>query len=164
MAQLYFKRAKIFLHSTPAGESLRFATGVTGGPIKVPDWVRETETFKRGVADESIIDLTPPGQRGPRKPKEPALGHDPLADAAKKAAQASSEVKEGEEPTIDEPAAEASEEAEAEDEPEPAGESEEKEKPAFGGSTQAKPTQRGLANQPTATGRKGPVKTGATSA
>ena len=64
--QLFFKRAKIFLYTSPKGESMRYvgtvnAAGTTDA--RVPDWVRETETYRAGIADKSIIDLTPPPTR-----------------------------------------------------------------------------------------------------
>ena len=61
MLNLYFKRAKIFLHTTEAGQALRYNAIVsTSGPVPVPDWVKETLTYKCGVKDQSVIDLTPP--------------------------------------------------------------------------------------------------------
>ncbi len=56
--QLYFKRAKLFLRDTE-GKSERFVAGV-GGPVKTPDWVKDTLGYMHGVKDGSIVDLTPP--------------------------------------------------------------------------------------------------------
>jgi hypothetical protein len=80
--QLFFKRAKIFMLNQN-GVSLRYVGMVNAAgtaDARVPDWVRETETYKAGVADKSIVDLTPPKQRETKKHK--ALGHDPLEDVA----------------------------------------------------------------------------------
>ena len=61
MLKLYFKRAKIFLHTTEAGQALRYNAIISAnGPVPVPDWVKSTLTFLCGVKDQSIIDLTPP--------------------------------------------------------------------------------------------------------
>jgi hypothetical protein len=61
MLSLYFKRAKIFLHTSNTGHALRYNAIVSAnGPVPVPDWVKETLTYKCGVKDSSIIDLTPP--------------------------------------------------------------------------------------------------------
>jgi hypothetical protein len=58
---LYFKRAKLFLlHSGENGER-RFVTGPTKeGPIQVPAWVAETQTYQLSIKDGSIVNLTPP--------------------------------------------------------------------------------------------------------
>ena len=130
MAQLFFKRAKIFLSTKPGGESLRYSAVVTtGAPPKVPDWVRETDTYRHGIADGSIIDLTPPVRhRGAKqvKAKEAAPSPVEVEDEAPAAA---------EEPVVEELA-------------------EEKEKPPFG-NAQPKNPARGFPPQQTATGGKG---------
>ena len=61
MLTLYFKRAKLFLlHSGENGER-RFVTGPTKeGPIQVPAWVAETQTYQLSIKDGSIVNLTPP--------------------------------------------------------------------------------------------------------
>jgi hypothetical protein len=60
MLQLYFKRAKIFLHNVD-GMALRYNAVVSStGAAPVPDWVKHTLTYKWGIKDKSIIDLTPP--------------------------------------------------------------------------------------------------------
>jgi hypothetical protein len=61
MLTLYFKRAKLFLlHSGENGER-RFVTGPTNeGPIQVPAWVAETQTYQLSIKDGSIVNLTPP--------------------------------------------------------------------------------------------------------
>ena len=70
MLQLYFKRAKIFLHTTEDGQALRYNAIIsTNGPVAVPDWVRQTLTYKCGLKDASVIDLTPPTAK-PRKQEE----------------------------------------------------------------------------------------------
>lgn len=57
--QLFFKRAKIFLKTTKEGKELRFTTGVTQGPVQVPDWVKDTHDYRLGIADGSIVNVTP---------------------------------------------------------------------------------------------------------
>ena len=70
MLNLYFKRAKIFLHTTEAGQALRYNAIVsTSGPVPVPDWVKQTLTYQCGLKDQSVIDLTPPTVK-PRKQAE----------------------------------------------------------------------------------------------
>ena len=70
MLNLYFKRAKIFLHTTEDGQALRYNAIIsTNGPVAVPDWVKETLTYRCGLKDQSVIDLTPPTAK-PRKQSE----------------------------------------------------------------------------------------------
>jgi hypothetical protein len=63
MAQeMYFKRAKIFMRNHDDGEQ-RYVSSVNANGTttkNVPDWVLETPTYKMGVKDKSIINLTPP--------------------------------------------------------------------------------------------------------
>lgn len=68
MLQLYFKRSKIFL-ADREGMSLRYYAVPSGpnGSASVPNWVRETLTYKHGIADKSIIDLTPPTDKPTKK-------------------------------------------------------------------------------------------------
>jgi hypothetical protein len=57
---LYVKRAKSFLLNTEDGErALTLYAGNTG-PQPAPDWIKQTMTYKLGVKDGSIIDLTVP--------------------------------------------------------------------------------------------------------
>ena len=61
---LYVKRAKSFLLNTEDGErALTLYAGNTG-PQPAPDWIKQTLTFKLGVKDGSIIDLTAGHGRG----------------------------------------------------------------------------------------------------
>ena len=76
--QLYFKRAKSFLLNTEAGELAFNATISGNGPVPVPDWVKETLTYKHGVRDKSIIDLTPPTAKA-GKPTDPGVSQYPAA-------------------------------------------------------------------------------------
>jgi hypothetical protein len=74
MLNLYFKRAKIFLLNTGDKEE-RFQANITNnGPIAVPDWVKSTLTYKHGVADKSILDLTPPTRKKTAPAEEEAPG------------------------------------------------------------------------------------------
>jgi len=82
MLQLYFKRAKIFL-DIHDGKEHRFQGNPAAEPVVSPDWVQNTLTFKLGIADKSIIDLTPPKR----------------ANAKKSAAEPATEVGESFDPT-----------------------------------------------------------------
>ena len=133
MATLFFKRAKIFMRNVD-GKSARFVGYVnSGGSVtQAPDWVRETETFKHGVADKSIIDLTPPTAVPRGRKAAQALGHDPLKEVA--------EVQQPQNEVSDAPATESVEEG-----AEPV-------KP-FGNQMPQK-TPKGFTTQPTASGRR----------
>jgi hypothetical protein len=59
--RLFFRRTKLFLGSIDGAE-VRYqgAPSGTGKPDhRVPVWVRGTLTYKHGIADGSIIDLSP---------------------------------------------------------------------------------------------------------
>ena len=60
MLQLYVTRSKIFIALDESGTERRFTLGRSTTPQAAPDWVRDTATFKYGVKDKSIVDLTPP--------------------------------------------------------------------------------------------------------
>ena len=66
--QIMLKRSKIFYRpravahpemggAVPTIEDTLQLT--VGGPYSVPDWVVETDTYKLGVKDGSIVDITP---------------------------------------------------------------------------------------------------------
>ena len=74
---LCFTRAKIFLDTTD-GVERRFQGNPALRPVPAPDWIKNTQTFKYGVADKSIIDLTPPAARG----KKAAAVAESLGDSA----------------------------------------------------------------------------------
>jgi hypothetical protein len=58
---LHFKRSKLFMLAKESHGELRFLTGPTReGAIQVPAWVVETPTYKDGIKDGSIVNLTPP--------------------------------------------------------------------------------------------------------
>lgn len=57
--QLFFKRSKIFL-ANHGDRELRFQAPAGNVPVPAPNWVRKTIGYKLGVADGSIVDLTPP--------------------------------------------------------------------------------------------------------
>jgi hypothetical protein len=58
---LYIKRAKSFVQDpTNDRGTKKFLAQPGPTPQPVPFWVAETETFRRGILDESIINLTPP--------------------------------------------------------------------------------------------------------
>lgn len=54
--QLIFKRTKIFLSHTPDGGERRYV-GTIGPDGRAPSWIAETNTYKLGIKDESIINL-----------------------------------------------------------------------------------------------------------
>lgn len=56
---LYCKRAKCFVQSDEAGTK-KFLLQAGPSPQPVPNWVADTPTFKQGVKDGSIVNLTPP--------------------------------------------------------------------------------------------------------
>lgn len=56
--QLYIKRTKTFIQQTDSGER-HVTVSVANKPQAVPAWVRSTRTYVLGVADGSIVDLTP---------------------------------------------------------------------------------------------------------
>ena len=60
MLQLYITRSKIFISLDESGTERRFTLGRSTTPQAAPDWVRDTVTFKYGIRDKSIVDLTPP--------------------------------------------------------------------------------------------------------
>ena len=72
MVQLYFTRAKIFLipGDDENGERRFTAQPSAGKPVPAPDWVRETATYKFGIKDKSVVDLTPPKRSRKAEPVE----------------------------------------------------------------------------------------------
>lgn len=92
---LYLESSKMFI--SPSGQVISYPNSVSAGTggrprihTDVPDWVTETQTYKIGVQEGSILDVTPtvtpaqiaakeeiaptspePGTNKPRKPKAP---------------------------------------------------------------------------------------------
>lgn len=64
---LYFKRAKSFVHAEESGTK-KFLAQPGPSPQPVPFWVAKTATFKQGIKDGSIVNLTPPEQMPGYKP------------------------------------------------------------------------------------------------
>lgn len=64
---LYCTRAKSFVTSGDRGTK-QFLLQPGPHPQPVPFWVAETPTFLHGIADKSIINLTPPEQMPGYKP------------------------------------------------------------------------------------------------
>ena len=61
--ELFVKHAKIFMHTDSNGAELHYVAHVNAGGTttrNVPDWVRETATYKHSIKDGTVIDLTPP--------------------------------------------------------------------------------------------------------
>ncbi len=71
MLQLFLTRSKIFDHTDAKGVNHRVAITRTtdGRPAPAPDWVAETVTYKMGVKDGSVRDLTPPTTKRVRRTK-----------------------------------------------------------------------------------------------
>jgi hypothetical protein len=69
---LYFKRAKNFVQSDDAGTK-KFLAQPGPTPQNVPFWVAATPTFKQGIKDGSIVNLTPPEQMPGYKPAPVAV-------------------------------------------------------------------------------------------
>jgi hypothetical protein len=80
MVQLYFTRAKIFLipGDDENGERRFTAQPSAGKPVPAPDWVRETATYKFGIKDRSIVDLTPPKRSRKVEPEEAPIIDPPV--------------------------------------------------------------------------------------
>lgn len=70
---LYFKRAKCFVHQESDGGTKKFLAQPGPHPQPVPFWVADTPTFKQGVKDQSIVNLTPPEQMPGYKPAKAAV-------------------------------------------------------------------------------------------
>jgi hypothetical protein len=71
---LYFKRAKCFVHSDEGTK--KFLAQPGPNPLPVPFWVAQTATFKQGIKDKSIINLTPPEQMPGYVPAPAAVAAD----------------------------------------------------------------------------------------
>jgi len=73
--QLHFKRAKSFVAVVDGG-TRKFLAQPAMIAQTVPNWVADTETFKLGVKDGSIVNLTPPhlmpGYKAPPAAEEKA--------------------------------------------------------------------------------------------
>jgi hypothetical protein len=70
--QLYFTRAKCFVQSDDNGTKKHLAQPAPK-PQAVPFWVANTPTFKQGIKDGSIVNLTPPEQMPGYKPAAVAV-------------------------------------------------------------------------------------------
>ena len=121
MMTLYFKHAKCFVApSDDAGNGTRKYLGQAGPTPtpNVPFWVADTDTFKRGIKDGTIIQLTPTVQMEAYERVKKAKLAAALAEPAK------AEEKAPEEPVREQTPEEAEEqvkkELEAEDNPDPA--------------------------------------------
>jgi hypothetical protein len=70
MMSLHFKRAKSFT-ATVDGGTRKFLAQLGFVAQQVPFWVADTATFRQGIKDGSIVDLTPPalmpGYKAPKK-------------------------------------------------------------------------------------------------
>jgi hypothetical protein len=87
---LYFKRAKNFVQSDEDGTK-KFQAQPGAEPVsRVPFWVANTPTFKQGIKDGSIVNLTPPAQMPGYVPPAAAVVEE---DEPEKALEATTEVK-----------------------------------------------------------------------
>jgi len=74
MRQIYLNRSKIF-NCDVDGAARTVALGRTsnGKPVAAPEWIVETATYKLGIKDGSIVDLTPPAPAPVVKTEEAAI-------------------------------------------------------------------------------------------
>lgn len=81
---LWFKRAKAFTAVVNNGTRKFLAQPSNMPQHGVPFWVADTQTFKHGIADESIVNLTPPhlmpGYAPPAPESEPAKVPTPASE------------------------------------------------------------------------------------
>lgn len=93
---LYFKRAKNFVQSDDNGTKKFLAQPSPNPESRVPFWVADTPTYKQGIKDGSIINLTPPAQMPGYKAEpvveEPTAAELNAADAAEEADSEQTEV------------------------------------------------------------------------
>lgn len=94
---LWFKRAKSFVTQEAEGGTKQFLAQPGNTPqSNVPFWVADTPTFKFGVKDGSIVNLTPPDQMPGYKPATVVVvTNDP--ETAKAAVEAAAVVTDEEE-------------------------------------------------------------------
>ena len=104
MMSLHFKRAKSFT-ATVDGGTRKFLAQPGFVAQQVPFWVADTATFRQGIKDGSIVNLTPPalmpGYKAPKKADhEPDLeaDDDPTGDKAYGNGSGDSEAEEASEP------------------------------------------------------------------
>lgn len=85
---LHFKRAKSFVIPSDNDNGERKYLGMPGPTpdSRVPFWVATTPTFKQGILDKSIVNLTPPEDMPGYKPIVQAPESEEEADAAALAA------------------------------------------------------------------------------
>jgi hypothetical protein len=74
---LHFKKAKAFV-ATVDGGTRKFLAQPGFIAQTVPDWVADTATFRQGLKDGSIVNLTPPQlMPGYRAPKSEPVAEEP---------------------------------------------------------------------------------------
>ncbi len=80
---LYFKRAKSFVRPSDNDSGEKKFLGMPGpSPQPVPFWVADTPTFKQGIKDGSIVNLTPPEQMPGYKPKSAPVVEEEVVEEA----------------------------------------------------------------------------------
>jgi hypothetical protein len=75
---LYFKRAKCFINDEEGTKKFLAQPGPS--PQPVPFWVASTATFKQGIKDGSIVNLTPPDQMPGYKHPKPEAAEEVAAE------------------------------------------------------------------------------------
>ena len=74
---LHVSRAKCFVHQTGDSGTRKHLMQPAPKPQHAPMWVAETPTFKQGIKDGSIVNLTPPHLMPGYKPEEVEVEVDP---------------------------------------------------------------------------------------
>lgn len=79
--RIHCSRSKIFMApgSTADRHGARKFMIAAGQTVAAPSWLRETATYKHGVKDGSVLDLTPPTAPEPEPEPEPTA---PAAETA----------------------------------------------------------------------------------
>ena len=82
MLKVHFTRSKIFFN-TVNGAERRYQAAPPGVYNNIPDWVKTAPGWDTGVADGSIVDLTPPKPAPvvePAKQEPESVGDDQTGD------------------------------------------------------------------------------------
>ncbi len=96
--QLHCKRSKMFVRQVGDKKTEKVLCP-RGATTSTPDWVKDTEGYRLGVLDQSILDLTPPKPLAAPEPEAELESADPEPDeqetAKKPAAPKKSPVPKG---------------------------------------------------------------------
>jgi hypothetical protein len=88
---LHVSRAKCFVHQTGDSGTKKHLLQPAPKPQFAPMWVSETATFKQGIKDGSIVNLTPPHLMPGYKPEEVEVEEEPVVEASTADGQASND-------------------------------------------------------------------------